>query len=253
MPLELQNCKFEVITVIKKGVKMRANLFSTWTKMLVAMVLTVALVVPMFSVADAQRRGGGSFGGGGRSFGGGGSFGGGRSSGGSFGGGRSFGGGGSFGSGGSGSSFGGGRSFSTPGRTGSSSFGGGRSSSSFGRSGSFGSPGFTSSRSVNYNGRSYGTQQYMNNGRSYHAIYGGGFGDYWYRPAWYYWTPFHPAFYFGGPTYMSDGGGGGYYAPGGFSFFRLIVGGLMLAFIVWLVVRMFSGGFGRRNIRYTNQ
>jgi hypothetical protein len=60
--------------------------------------------------------------------------------------------------------------------------------------------------------------------------------------------PFHPAFYFGGPTYVADGG---YYAPGGFSFIRLIFGLIFFAFVFWLVIKIFSG-FGRRNIRYTN-
>ena len=104
-----------------------------------------------------------------------------------------------------------------------------------------------------YNGRSYSTQPYYYGGRSYHAVYGGGWGDYWYHPAWYYWTPFHPAFYFGGPTYVGDGYGGGYYAPGGFSFFRLIFGGLILLFLVWLVLRIFTGFGGRKSVRYTNQ
>lgn len=105
---------------------------------------------------------------------------------------------------------------------------------------------------MTYNGRSYATRPYSYGGRSYNAIYGGGYGDYWYHPAWYYYTPFHPAFYFGGPTYVSDGYGGGYYAPGGFSFFRFIIGGMVLMFILWLVVRIFTGFGGRRNIRYTN-
>ncbi len=115
-----------------------------------------------------------------------------------------------------------------------------------------GAPSFTSSRSVSYGGRNYSTRQYSYGGRSYHAVYGGGFGDYWYRPAWYYWTPFHPAFYFGGPTYVNDGMGGGYYAPGGFSFFRLIIGAMLLMFVFWLVFKIFTGFGGGKSIRYTS-
>ena len=227
---------------------------SGWTKGFIVCLLALALSVAMFTLdAAAQRRGGGSFGGG-RSMGGG-SFGGGRSmGGGSFGGGRSMGGG-SFSGGRSmgGGSFGGSRNYSNSGRSsGSSSFGSSRSAgSSFGRTGSFGSPGYTTSRSINYNGRSYSSSPYSYGGRTYHAIYGGGFGDYWYHPAWYYWMPFHPAFYYGGPVYVNDGAGG-YYAPGGFSFFRLIIGGLFFLFVLWLIVRIFTGFGGRKGVRYTS-
>lgn len=221
----------------------------------ITLCLVAALLFALNAAVDAgQRRGGGSFGGG-RS---GGSFGGGRSSS-SFGGGRSggsfSGGGGSFGSGRSSSSFGGSRSYSNSGRSNSSSFGGGRSTSgsgSFGRSGSFGSSSFTSSRSVNYNGRSYTTSStpYYYGGRPYHAVYVGGWGDYWYHPVWYYWTPFHPAFYYSGPQYINDPNGG-YYVSGGFNFFHFLIGAAFFIFVIWLIARLFGFG-GRKRLKYTN-
>lgn len=214
------------------------NLFSKIKKWPVAARATVVTVLAAMLVlsaisADAQRRGG--------------SFSSGRSS---FGGGRSYGG--SFNSGRSGSSFGSGRTSggsSFGGARSGSSFGSSRSGSSFGRSGSFGSQGIASSRSVTYNGRSYTTSSYYVGGRPYHAVYVGGWGDYWYQPRWYYWMPFHPAFYFGGPVYVNDASGG-YYAPGGFSVVRLILGLLFFGFLLWIVVRLFSGG--RKRVRYTN-
>jgi hypothetical protein len=48
---------------------------------------------------------------------------------------------------------------------------------------------------------------------------------YWGAPAWYYHTPFHPAFYFHPPVYVGTPGlGGGYYEPGGFNFMNLLLG-----------------------------
>jgi hypothetical protein len=81
-------------------------------------------------------------------------------------------------------------------------------------------------------------------------MYGyGGWGDYslgWLSPPWYYYLPFHPAFYYSPPIYYD----GGYY-PGGFSFGRLLLGILIIAFIIWLLAKIFGGGGGRR-VRYTN-
>lgn len=172
----------------------------------VAGAIAVAVAVPSLP-ASAQRFGG-------------------RSGGGSFGRSSSGFGGGSFGSGGG--SFG--RSSGSLGGS-SRSFGGSSSSGSFGRSGAFGSRSYTGSSSV----YSYG-------GRSAH--YYGGYGDYWYHPAWYYWMPFHPAFYYGAPYIGADG----FYHPGGFSFFRLIFGLLLFAIILGFIGKMFFGG---RSVRYT--
>src|SRR5579862_9905590 len=145
------------------------------------------------SLSTAQR-GRGSFGGGGHSFGGGGGFGGGHSfggGGGSFGGSRPSGGG-SFGSH---SSFGGGGG----------SFGRSSSGSSFSRSGGFGRSGSVSSSSMYRPSYSYSrplfTRPYY--GSRYNAYYYGGWSDYsfyWGRPSWWYYTPFHPAFYWGAPV-----------------------------------------------------
>ncbi len=82
-------------------------------------------------------------------------------------------------------------------------------------------------------------------GGGYYPAYGyGGYGDYWFHPAWYYWLPFHPAFYYGAPYYY-----GGAYYPGGFSFTRLIIGILVIVFIIWLLSKIFGGGKG---VRYTS-
>jgi len=190
---------------------------SKLTSLLAILILVIALI----GTAGAQRRG--SFGGGSRSFGGGSRsmFGGGGGSGGSFGSSRS-----SFG-GGSGSSF----------RSG--------GSSSFGRSGSFGNSGRINSTSIS--GGGYRSSAPIYYGGGYHSVYyGGGYGDYWYHPAWYYWLPFHPAFYYGSPYYDN-----GYYHPGGFSFFRLLIGIFVIVFILWLLARIFGGG-GGRGVRYTS-
>ncbi len=222
-----------------------------WARLMVFGLLALLIAFPLH-LAEAQRRGGGggSFGGG-RSFGGGGSsFGGGRSSGGSsFGSGRSSGGS-SLGSGRSGSSsFGGGSTSS--GRSGGSfgsnrSIGSSSSGGSFGRSGSMGRSSFTSSRSVTYGGRSYVTRPYLYGGTSYHAVYYGGFGDYWYHPAWYFYTPFHPAFYYSRPYYDESVGA---YVPGGFSFLNFLFGLLIFGFVIWLISRIF---FRSRGLRYTS-
>ena len=108
---------------------------------------------------------------------------------------------------------------------------------------------------MNYGGRSYSTRAYSYGGTSYHAVYMGGYGDYWYHPAWYYYMPFHPAFYYGGPQYMNDGG---YYAPGGFSFFRALIGLFFFGVIAAVVIAIFrgrgsgGGGGGGRRLRYTS-
>lgn len=185
-------------------------------------LLTLLIALPI-NAAQAQRRGG--------SFGGRSSFGGGGGS--SFGGGGGFrtGGGGSFRSSNRGSSFGGGSSFNS---------GSARSSSSFGRTGGFGSQSYTRSSSTPSYTYSYG-------GRSYPAYSYGGYGDYWYRPHWYYWLPFHPAFYYGAPYLGSDG----YYYPGGFSFSRLLLSLVFFVFLFWLIGKIFFGGGGRR-VKYTS-
>ncbi len=162
-----------------------------------------------------------------------------------------------------------GSSFSRP-PTGSSSFGrpsnpstsaSGSWSSSFGRSGSFGgSKTYTNMQSggsnsalnnrvpprVNtsppprvggtsyntYNSYSYGSYGY---GR---PVYGGGWSDYsfgWSRPSWYFYTPFHPAFYYGPPVYTS-----GAYYPGGFSFFRFLFGLILIGGVIWVIVKVVS-------------
>lgn len=218
---------------------MKNRHLSSW----LTLVAIFAIMLTSLSPTWAYPRG--SFGGGGRSFGGGGfgggrSFGGGSFGGGSFGGGRSFGGG----------SFGGGFTRSTPSSVPSSSRIG---SSSFGRSGGFGNSGRINSTSIappSYRGVPYTSRSTVMFGGSYHpAYYYGGFGDYsysWLHPAWYYWMPFHPAFYYNPPVYY----GGGYY-PGEFSFTRLIIGILLIWFIFWLLGRLFFGGGGSKNVRYT--
>ena len=191
------------------------NILKRFTALALAGFLALALTLDI-SPSFAQRggrSGGGSFGGG-RSFGGGGSFGGGRSS-----------------TGGS-SSFGSGRS-----STGGSSFGGG--GSSFGRSGSFNRGvsrsttgyNFTSSRGVTAPVRGYGGF------RSY--------SFYWGAPMWYYYTPFHPAFYFHAPMYSN-----GYYEPGGFNFLNSFISLLVFIFLIWLVIRLFSRSRGPRYVTY---
>lgn len=253
-----------------------------WRRLGAAVVLSAMMLA--VGAAGAWAKGGSFGGGGGRSFGGGGSrsFGGAsRSSGGSFGGsvsrapsssGGSFGGsaartpstgGGSFGgakpsagsSSSSGGSFGAARS--------SGSFGGGTASSSsstasrgsfgsFGRSGSMGSGGSirTSTVQPRYYGRpSTYSRTVVYNGMSvpaYHYGFWSGYSMGWMTPRWYYYTPFHPAFYYGRPVYYE----GGIY-PGEFSFGRLVIGLCALMFVIWLCTLPFRLG-GGRGVRYTN-
>ena len=61
---------------------------------------------------------------------------------------------------------------------------------------------------------------------------------------WYYYTPFHPAFYYNAPYYDN-----GYMVPGGFSFFHLFLSLFIFIALFWVIVRLFSGG--RRKVRYT--
>lgn len=203
--------------------------------LLFVLVLAFAFVTEGFAQRSFGR--GGSFGGGfGRSSGGfsrsSGGFG--RSSGGFFGGGST-------------------RSYSRPSAP--SSSGPGRAGASFGRSGAFGNSGRVNSSSVNPN-RNYGSSSA--GGRST-IIYGGqpyySGGGFWSGYAlgtltnpWTHWVPFHPGFYVNRPYYDSYGG----YHEGGFSFTRLILGVLVVAFVVWLVVRLFKGTSGGGNYRYTN-
>ncbi len=216
--------------------------------LLFALMLTVAFVGEAFAQRSFGR--GGGFGGGRSSFGGGS-----RSSGGSFfGGGSSRPSGGSFFGGGSSRSSG---SFSRPSTP---SYSGPRSSSSFGgRSGSFGNSGRVNSSSINPS-RNYGGSSYGGNygGNRTTIIYGGhpyySSGGFWSGYAlgtmgspWTRWMPFHPGFYTYAPYYGDDGR----YYEGGFSFIRFIFGIILIAFIIWLLVRLFGGG-GGRNIRYTN-
>ena len=233
------------------------------------------------SFGGGGSRGGGSFGGGSRGGGAsrpssGGSFGGGASrpsSGGSFGGGAakpssggSFGSsskpatggaakpatGGSFGSSSkpaTGGSFGSSNRSAPSGSFGSSKPGTTSSSSSFGRSGAFGSSGRVRSTSVRPYGSYTPTRSttIMYGGMSYPAYHYGFWSGYslgWaMSPPWYYYTPFHPAFYFSRPMYYD----GGVY-PGGVSFTGILMGVVFFIFFFWLLGRLF-GGSGR--VRYT--
>lgn len=233
-----------------------------WVKQMIVLALT-ALVLTSGMAGLAQRRGGGSsggsFGGGGGSFGsrrsGGSSFGSSGSSSGSFG--RSAT---PQGSPRRNSTFG--RPSSTP-SMGNSTFGNNGTSGStglFGRprpnssfstptaprrptftqsapSGSFGRTGGFSGSNGMSRGYTRSTNTYMAPGGISAPVRGyGGFRSYsfyWGAPAWYYYTPFHPAFYFRPPVYMGAPGGG-YYEPGGFNFMNLIMG-LFLIGIVGLV------------------
>jgi hypothetical protein len=121
---------------------------------------------------------------------------------------------------------------------------------SFGRSGtstrSFGGPRtFTSTQSrggspfkprASYGGvgfHSYGGGYYYNNYPV--RYYGGGYGSYWFHPAWYYYMPFHPAFFYGAPVMVN-----GYYEPGGFSIFRLFLAICIFLVFFWIIARIFS-------------
>ena len=83
---------------------------------------------------------------------------------------------------------------------------------------------------------------------AYHYGYWSGYSFYWGAPHWYYYTPFHPAFYWHQPMYYGDG-----YYPGGFNwlnlFIGLIVGPIVVIFVLGLMIRLFSGG---RRLTYTN-
>lgn len=204
---------------------MRNSMHSQWVRLVrlgIVCLLTGVLAVS-FSLqgADAQRRGG---------FGGGGSFG--RSGGGGFGGGSFSGGGGSFGRSSSGSS--GSSSFGRSGGFGSNSIGRSSSGSSFGRSGGYGG-GYSYTRSAGGGGY-YG-------GR---AAYGYGPSYYWGSPMWYYYTPFHPAFYYNAPYIGQDGA----YYGGGFNFMHFLISVMLFFGVIWLLSKLF---FGRKNVRYTSQ
>ncbi len=177
------------------------------TKFLVVLTLVLALLLPLDALAQRGFRGGG---GGGRSFGGG--------------------------------SFGRSPSISRP-----------SSSGSFGRSGSFGAP-RTSTRTQSRSGSPFSRQPAYTppaappyvvhntyyGGYNRPAHYYGGWSDYsyyWQRPSWYYWVPFHPAFYYNAPYYDN-----GYYQPGGFSFFRFILGLGFFAIIIAIIGRFLMRG-----------
>ena len=84
---------------------------------------------------------------------------------------------------------------------------------------------------------------------AYHFGFWSGYSLAWASPAWYYYTPFHPAFYWAPPVYYD----GGVY-PGGFDWGRFFVGLILWIVAIWVMVwlfrRLFAGG-GRR-IRYTS-
>ncbi len=65
-------------------------------------------------------------------------------------------------------------------------------------------------------------------------------------PPWYYYTPFHPAFYFHPPVYYD----GGLY-PGGFNWLNFFISLVVFGFVIWLIGRIFIGG-RRKGVRYTN-
>ena len=176
-------------------------------------VLAIGLLALM-PVGTVQARGGGG-GGHGGSFGGGhSSFGGGSFGGGSFGGSRSSG------------SFGGG----------SRSFGG-----SFGRSGSFGGSrgsGLGSHVSSYATRTPVASRPFAYGGQGGSARYYGGWSDYsygWAHPAWYMYTPFHPAFYYGPPVYY-----GGSYYPGQFDFTHLLITMVLVLAVIWLIVAIYK-------------
>ena len=55
--------------------------------------------------------------------------------------------------------------------------------------------------------------------------------------AWYMYTPFHPAFYYGPPVYY-----GGSYYPGQFDFLHLLITIVLVLAAVWLVVSIYKKG-----------
>lgn len=175
-------------------------------------VTATVLLCLLLAVAGLARGGGGSFGGG---------------HGGSFGGGHSSFGGGSFGGGSrSSGSFGGGTR----------SFGG-----SFGRSGGFG---ISRGSGLGNHVSSYATRTPVTSrpmsygGQMGSARYYGGWSDYsygWAHPAWYMYTPFHPAFYYGPPVYY-----GGSYYPGQFDFLHLLITIVLVLAVIWLIVSIYK-------------
>jgi hypothetical protein len=59
------------------------------------------------------------------------------------------------------------------------------------------------------------------------------------RPPFYYYTPFHPAFYYGSPTIIRNPDGTVEAYPPTFSFFKLFIGLLLVGGLAWLVWRIF--------------
>lgn len=202
------------------------------------LVLVILLAMP--EDAGAMR---GGFGGGGRSFGGGGrSFGGSRSSGGS----RSFG---SPRTSTPQKSFGGTRSSApkaipnTPqGRV--SSFGGNRMSSGTQYTQKYGTPRRTETRS--FAGANGVQQNYVMHS---YGGYGSGLmtGYMLGHTPWMWSTPFHPAFYYGRPYYVTNPDGGVEVYPPTFSyaklFFTLIIVGAII-FIIYVMIRGRKSGRG---------
>ena len=107
----------------------------------------------------------------------------------------------------------------------------------------------TSIRPSYYGSRPVSVNRFYVGGGYYPANYYGGWGDYsyyWMRPSWYYYTPFHPAFYYGAPVMYN-----GMYYPGSFSWGHLLISILFFVFIIWLLAKIFGGGGGRR-VKYTS-
>jgi len=92
--------------------------------------------------------------------------------------------------------------------------------------------------------RGYVASTNLYNGRPVHGYNGFHASYYWGAPRWYYWTPFHPAFYYSPPIYVN-----GYYEPGGFSLFRLLLSVALCLLCIGLMLRLFRGGRG--GSRYT--
>ena len=70
------------------------------------------------------------------------------------------------------------------------------------------------------------------------ARYYGGWSDYsygWAHPAWYMYTPFHPAFYYGPPVYY-----GGSYYPGQFDWTHLLITTVLILAVIWLIVKIYK-------------
>jgi hypothetical protein len=66
------------------------------------------------------------------------------------------------------------------------------------------------------------------------------------RPPFYYYTPFHPAFYYSSPTVVYNANGSREVYPPTFSFFKLLLGfavvGGVIWFVVWIIRRRTGGG-----------